>query len=749
MYLTPAERRPGIGALGRGVCIALVGASALLAAMASTAPTGFDGPDVGWRVVLAAAVTVGGLTAGPVARIAPALVGAAVAAGTGSWTLAAVACVVLLLSAVAPHQGRWGPVANAAVVGAGVQVLFRMPALVPDRTTTVLGVTAALVVLGAGWRGADDRARRVARWVVGATAGVLLVAAGPFLVAGALAWGDVGRGAGEANAWRVTTAEGDDERAAAHLQEATAAFHQAERRLDGWWSTSARLVPGVAQHVEAADVGLDAGLRLVGSAQEILDVADPASLQLADGALDLALVEAVRAPLGAGLAVLDDVASELDSVDDRWLLPFISNDLREVNVQVEDARRDAAFADRVLEVVPGMLGADAPRRYFVVFSNPAEARELGGILGNWGILTAVDGRLRLEETGRAGDLNVASAAAAARLTDPGAFPVRYVQAQPEEFWQNVTSHPDLPTVADAIADLHQQAVGGTIDGVVVIDPTGLAALLELTGPIELEGRDAPLTAETAIDFLLRDQYLEFPELGERVDFLAGAATATFDGLTSGALPGPAALAEVLGPVVAARHVQLWTFAPEPQPLLHELGLSGVLPSLDGDVLAVARSNAGPNKLDAYLTEALSYRVEVDPAAGLVRAELELTYTNEAPPGLPDYVAGNIHGLPPGTNRTLVSVWTPHLVTAATLDGRPLGVERQIELDRNRYLAVIEVPPGASATITLTLEGPLAADGYRLLVVPQPLGQPSAIDVTIASAPGQRLSDAPNMTVMGR
>ncbi|MGK2950549.1 MAG: DUF4012 domain-containing protein, partial [Acidimicrobiales bacterium] len=634
-------------------------------------------------------------------------------------------------------------------VGIGVQVLFRMPELVPDRTTTVLGVAAAAVVLVAGWRGAGGPARRLARWAAGLTAGALLIAAGPFLVAGALAWGDVGRGAGEADAWRVTTAEGDDERAAGHLRAATAAFTQAEQRLDGWWTATARLVPGVAQHVEAADVGLDAGLRLVGSAQDILDVADPADLQLADGALDLGLVEQVRVPLADGLAVLDDVASELGSVDDRWLLPFISQDLREVSTQVADAHRDAAFADRVLEVVPGMLGGDAPRRYFVVFSNPAEARELGGILGNWGILTADAGRLRLEETGRAGDLNAASAAVGARLQDPGAFPERYVRAQPEEFWQNVTSHPDLPTVADAIADLHQQAVGQPIDGVLVVDPVGLAALLELTGPVELEGRDDPLTAESAVDFLLRGQYLEFPELGERVDFLAGAASATFDRLTSGALPGPAALADVLGPAVAARHVQLWTLAPEPQPLLHELGLSGALPPVEGDVLAVARSNAGPNKLDAYLSEAITYQVEVDPDAGVVRAELEVTYTNDAPLGLPDYVAGNRHGRPAGTNRTLVSVWTPFLVEEATLDGRPLGLERQIELGRNRYLALIEVPPGANVTLSFSLEGPLLDPRYSVLVVPQPLGQPSEIDVSVTAAPGQSLSESPKITVMGR
>ncbi|MGK2949766.1 MAG: hypothetical protein ACSLFP_14440, partial [Acidimicrobiales bacterium] len=117
MHLTTVDRRARIGALDLSARVAVVAASTLPAALASTAPTGLDGPDLVCRMALAAVVTTAGLAAGPVARTVPAVVGAAVSAATGSWTWAAVACLALAASAVAPHRGRWGPVASAAVVG--------------------------------------------------------------------------------------------------------------------------------------------------------------------------------------------------------------------------------------------------------------------------------------------------------------------------------------------------------------------------------------------------------------------------------------------------------------------------------------------------------------------------------------------------------------------------------------------------------------------------------------------------------
>ena len=52
--------------------------------------------------------------------------------------------------------------------------------------------------------------------------------------------------------------------------------------------------------------------------------------------------------------------------------------------------------------------------------------------------------------------------------------------------------PDLPDVAQVIRELYSGAYpdmgGDHIDGVLVVDPSGLAALLNFTGPIQVTAR---------------------------------------------------------------------------------------------------------------------------------------------------------------------------------------------------------------------------------------------------------------------
>ncbi len=749
MHLVRDPARTSVSRAELAVGAGIVALAAVGAATADTAPTGHEGADLFWRCAVAVVVTLAGCTCGPVARILPAVAAAAVAGPLEAWGSAGAACAVLVASAVLPHAGRWAAPSGAALVGAATSVLFRLPDFEPARVTTLFGVGAGVVVVWSGWRGAGRTTRRVIRWVA-LGAGVVVAAMSlPFVVAGAFARPDVNRGAGEANAWRVRTAEGEHETARGHLEQAGLAFDEAAEGLDGWWMAPARLIPVVAQHADAAETGVASGQRLVRSAREILDVADPEELKLTDGRLDLDLVEQVRVPLDRGATLLADVERELDGLEQAWLFPTIQHDVREVMRYVRDARRDASFANRALEVVPGLLGADGPQRYFVVFSTPSEARELGGILGNWGILTAEDGRLELERTARAGELNVLNDERDVDLADPGSYPLRYVRSQPDEFWQNLPSSPDLPTVARAAADLYGQATGETIDGVLVVDPQALAQLLEITGPVDVEGLDRPLGARNAVDFLLREQYIELQDLGERVDLLADAAEATFDRLTEGTLPGPAQIADVLGPAVAGRHLLFWSLDPAAHPFLREIGLDGSLPAVDErDVLAIAHANLEANKLDAYLREDVRYAVELDEGTGRLTAELEVTLTNDAPAGLPDYVAANDEGLPRTTNRVLLSVWTPHQSAGATLDGTDVPLERQLELGRNRYLRSIDVPAGASVTFTLRLEGVQAADDYRLTVVRPPRAGPGDLEVDIRGGDGRRGGKGTNVHVIG-
>ncbi len=70
------------------------------------------------------------------------------------------------------------------------------------------------------------------------------------------------------------------------------------------------------------------------------------------------------------------------------------------------------------------------------------------------------------------------------------FPFR-----PQFAMQDANLSEDFPTAAGILMSLAPQVGLGHVDGVIAVDPVGLAALLELTGPIRVPGWPEQITAE--------------------------------------------------------------------------------------------------------------------------------------------------------------------------------------------------------------------------------------------------------------
>jgi hypothetical protein len=226
--------------------------------------------------------------------------------------------------------------------------------------------------------------------------------------------------------------------------------------------------------------------------------------------------------------------------------------------------------------------------------------------------------------------------------------------------------------------------------------------------VEVEGLDQLIGPENVADFLLREQYVLYPETDERADFLEDVATVTFERLTSADLPGPRLIGEALGPAVEGGHLRMWTFTPEEQALFRRLGTTGELfASSVGDDLLVTVANANPNKIDAYLHRTITYDGTIDAETGKVSARVTVELTNDAPTDLSDYVIGNANDEPQASNRTFLSVYSGLGIEGATLDGAPLAVETREEFGLRRSSAFVTVPPGGRVVAEFALAGRLA------------------------------------------
>ena len=483
----------------------------------------------------------------------------------------------------------------------------------------------------------------------------------------------------------------------------------------------------VAQHERALRILVDNADSLVSVGDRAAHDADVQSLRVVQGRIDPARVTQMKRPLLRVEAALRQSSAALRRLDTTWLVPPASDAVATLTRDVDHARGSAKTAELAVTAAPRLLGAAAPQHYFIAFTTPSEARGGGGLMGNWGVLTVTDGHFELSAFGRTEELNAAGDAATKSISGPSDYLAQYQRFSPAAEWRNVNMSPDFPSVADVIRQLYPQSGGSPIDGVIAIDPEGLAALLKLTGPVVVSGRAQPLTAKNAAKFLLRDQYTEFGT-SSRIDFLSDAAHAVTDRLTHSTLPGPKTIGQVLSQAAHGGHLQMHSFDDQGEQSVPATR-HGTSARRTPGRLDRSRHSERRRQQDRSFPAPHAPR-RVDRRSGdrddAVDGRGPAPKRRHPATGLPDYVIGNSVGLPAGTNRLALSLYTPLSIRGATLDGASVALDSGVERGLNAYSKFITIPPGATATLRVQLAGAAhlvrTAHGpaYRLDVLHQPM-----------------------------
>ena len=658
--------------------------------------------------------------------------------GTVLGITAAIAGFVL---PVAPGRRA---IVNAVLIGVAMNIAARSELDAFLGASTLVAVALGTYVAAVGFFRRTRHSRRVTATVGAAALALALVATVALCVFAVLAADDLRAGSTQTTDALSALGDGDVAAAKESFDAAANSFESADSLLANPLVSAARFVPGLAQHhravTELSGEAADAARVL----SRELDAVDLDGLSVAEGRIDVERVTALQAPLQAIRLRIEALQLTVDELDSPWLIAAVGDRVDELADELAAQHQRSGDALKVATVAPAILGDDGPRTYFIGFTTPAEARGSGGFMGNWAEMTITDGQIAMTRFGRADDLNLAGDPSVRRFTtgdgaDLDEWLARYgpfnLASGPDgttgpEPWKNINMSPDIATTGRAIADLYPQSGGTQLDGVFIMDVFTLARFLEFTGPIPLPESDQMLTAESAADFLLNDQY-DVTKVDDRIDVLEGFSRAVIDTLLAGELPAPTTLMDTLGPMVDQGRLTGWMARPEEQAVLEQTGMSGTLPPPGtSDGVAVVFNNAVGNKIDYYLAAEASYDVTADARTGSASARLDLTMTNAAPTdGEPGYVIGNPIGLPVGTNRTRVSIYTRLPVTTATLNGQAAIIEPGAEADYFVTSAYVVLPAGATATITLELDGRMdVADGYALVGRTPPTVAPTPLDV---------------------
>ncbi len=645
----------------------------------------------------------------------------------------AVGAVIALVQ----RKDRWqhGSVAGAALV----LVALHLPSTGGLARTAVPAACIFASVLVVGALRISGRSGRAVRLALVVTVCALFLATG---AAARAIWGarssfNQGVAQSQRGVDLVRANRMDD--AVASFHASGAAFRRARATLRGPLVAPARLVPGLAVQVRALTEAGRTGDDLANAGARIVAANDLDGLRLSDGALPMKAIEGLAPSLESATKALETGLERLASIRSPWLLAPIDERLDLAASKVRDAHAEGEHALVAARLLGPMLGADGPRRYFLALATPAEARGSGGLIGNFAEVTADGKSIDMPVEGRDDALQYATPEAQRHLTGPADFLAHYGRFQPAQSWSNITMSPDFPTTTDVIAQLYPQSAGRPIDGVILLDPIGLAALLKVIGPVTVPQWPVPITSGNVQQILFVDQYVRYIDNDERAELLSEVTKTAFKAFSNAKFASPKALVDALSPAVAGRHILIGSTHPAEMAALEQLGLAGRMPPVDGDALTVVTQNGSGNKIDSFLHRDIRYHATIDPVTGKITARATVTLHNDAPAsGLPRYIIGNsyVPPKPSGTSVLYVSVYSPWTLVEGRVDGQKQVFDVNRELGRFAYSRFVEIPPGQSITFELDLTGtgPFRS-GYKLDVFHTTQVNPDKVTVDVTLPPG--------------
>ena len=451
-----------------------------------------------------------------------------------------------------------------------------------------------------------------------------------------------------------------------------------------------------------------------------------------DGTVQLQPLLDAQPSVHAASSSLKNVVDRLDGLDTTVTVGFVAEAAGRLRSVVGDASDLMDAMDRTLTLMPAMLGVDGPRNYLLLFQNPAELRAGGGIAGALALVHVDAGRIELVQQASSGDFPY--------YPEPVIeLPVETIGIYGEvagEYIQNVTSPPQFELSAALAREMWKREFGVEVDGVFSADPVMLGYLLEATGPVEL-GAGEQLTADNAVDVLLRDVYARFPNPRDQDDFFAVAASAVFSRIAGGDLD-PATMVGALTRAGEEGRVLLWSARETEQAVIAETSLAGHLPVSDNQVqrFGVYLHDTTASKMDYHLMTEVAVGSVSCRNDGRANVSAEVTLTNTAPAdaatSLPPYVTGGGRWVQAGNIRTTVVVYGPTgaLNLGAESNGEPFAAQPSTDSGYSVARYEVELAPGESSTVRINMLTGSAFSGRVETVITPGVNPPVTKDLSL-------------------
>lgn len=392
----------------------------------------------------------------------------------------------------------------------------------------------------------------------------------------------------------------------------------------------ASLVPVVGQDVQSARTLVSEADRLcqfalIPACDSLADV--KLSNLMTDGAVNVDLLQSLVSTLQNISPVIQQSAETIEALPEAHI-----GKVGELITKVQDGVRTANSAvtalNEVAPYLPQMLGAGGEiRQYLIVAQNNVELRSTGGFPGSAGIMTVVNGRIELGEFTGIG----ASAGEGLEWYDQVGFGV--TDEEIAIFGDRVGKIPadtpyifDFPRAYSLFSAMYTDQKGGSVDGVIAIDPVFLQYLLKLTGGLNINGVE--VNGDNAARLLMHDAYAMFDTDTQDV-FFSAVASAAFSNIMNnlGNLDLPA-LVDVVTRGIEEGRLQMWMANEDEENVIKQIGAGGeVKTDPAAPQLGVYAGDDTASKISWYLSTNTTMDAGIKNADGSTTYHVTSTFTN--------------------------------------------------------------------------------------------------------------------------
>jgi hypothetical protein len=378
--------------------------------------------------------------------------------------------------------------------------------------------------------------------------------------------------------------------------------------------------------------------------------------------------------------------------------------------ETQKFKQGIELASVVAQRLPDALGFNHPRYYLLLNQNPNELRSTGGFIGSYVLVEMYQGKLEsvfVDTTQRLDGQNMRSEV---ELPAP-LKAVTYYYGMRDANWE-----PNLPTAARTIQRLYEQGGGGTVDGMITVNPVVITDILRALGPVYVPEFGMNLDADNFVEKVQKHIEIDAQGSYNPKQLLVDFAPLFMDRLFNANEKQLGEIGKQLLLRLTNKDVMVYLTDSQLEGVVKTAGFSGEIweTGATDDYLYVVESNLGGNKSSESMSREFAHQATIS-SNGAVIDSLKLTYQHSGTEEFPD-----------GPNKNYVRVYLPSGTKVNKLAGYDDGTELDTSVSDGKTVIGfwLTTKPGASSTVEIEYVLPFRLDlsggqpQYRLLVQKQ-------------------------------